>query len=201
MGVSSLRGFSASHGPLLLCVLARAWHIVRVEAEAGIGRVQSLHVHGETRGAPMRAVEALTLVEGKGIVEDKRYFARTNRFGGASRRQVSLIEREQIDEHAATLGMQAIPPGRVLSNIETRGINLQQFVGYEVAIGEAVVFFYDPRTPCSKMDAICQGLRALMENGRQGVMAEVIRSGTVRVGDEIRPLNVRIKKGAGISAV
>jgi MOSC domain-containing protein YiiM len=35
------------------------------------------------------------------------------------------------------------------------------------------------------MDAVCQGLRARMMDQRQGVMAEVIRSGTVRVGDRI----------------
>ena len=149
----------------------------------------------------MRALQALTLVAGKGIEEDSRYFGKTNRFGGASRRQVSLIEREQIAEHAMALGMQAISPGRVLSNIETCGIDLQRFVGYEVALGDALLFFYDPRTPCSKMDKICQGLRTLMENGRQGVLAEVVRSGVVRLGDEIRPVTERVKKGKGLSAV
>ena len=149
----------------------------------------------------MRTLEALTLVAGKGITEDTRYFERTNRFGGASRRQVSLIEREQISEHAATLGLESLTPGGVLSNIETEGINLQEFLGYDVSIGEAVLFLYEPRTPCSKMDKICQGLRNLMENARQGVMAEVVQSGTIRVGDAIRPLAQRVKAGRGISAV
>jgi MOSC domain-containing protein YiiM len=149
----------------------------------------------------MRTLEALTLVVGKGIVEDTRYFERTNRFGGLSRRQISLIEREQISEHAATLGLEALTPGRVLSNIETEGINLQELIGYEVSIGEATLFLYEPRTPCSKMDKICEGLRNLMENARQGVMAEVIQSGTIRIGDAIRPLAQRLKKGPGIAAV
>jgi MOSC domain-containing protein YiiM len=149
----------------------------------------------------MRALEAFTLIADKGIVEDTRYYERTNRFGGASRRQVSLIEREQISEHAATLGLQTLIPGRVLANIETKGVNLQALVGYEVAVGEAVLFFYEPRTPCSKMDKICQGLRTLMENARQGVMAEVVQSGTIRVGDAIRPLVQRVKQRRGIAAV
>ena len=166
-----------------------------------IGRVASLHVHGRNRGDSMCSLQALALVAGKGIVEDRRYYDRINRFGGASRRQVSLIEHEQISEHAATLGLESLSPGRVLSNIETEGINLQEFVGYDVSIGEAVLFFYEARTPCSKMDKICQGLRKLMENGRQGVMAEVVQSGTVHVGDPIRPVAQRIKKGRGIAAV
>jgi MOSC domain-containing protein YiiM len=35
------------------------------------------------------------------------------------------------------------------------------------------------------MDAMCQGLRVRMMDQRQGILAEVIRSGTVRVGDRI----------------
>jgi MOSC domain-containing protein YiiM len=36
------------------------------------------------------------------------------------------------------------------------------------------------------MDAICKGLRERMLEDRQGVLAEVRRSGKVRVGDQIR---------------
>src|SRR5687768_5112807 len=43
------------------------------EANPAVGRVASLHVHGRNRGEPMRPLDALTLVAGKGIVEDARY--------------------------------------------------------------------------------------------------------------------------------
>lgn len=164
------------------------------------GEVASLHIHPKMPGEPLASCDTLALVAGKGIVEELRYFGRKNSYGSSSRRHVSLIEREQIAEHAAALGA-SIEPGRVRSNIETVGVNLQELVGWEVAIGEAVLLFYEPRSPCSKMDKICQGLRALMENARQGVMAEVIQSGRVRVGDTIRRLSSRIRKGGGISAV
>jgi MOSC domain-containing protein YiiM len=36
------------------------------------------------------------------------------------------------------------------------------------------------------MNALCPGLRERMENNRQGVLAQVVRSGTIRVGDPIR---------------
>jgi len=58
-------------------------------------------------------------------------------------------------------------------------------VGSEIQIGEAVLLLYAPRDPCSKMDAVCQGLRELMLNNRQGVLAQVVRSGKIRVGDSI----------------
>ena len=125
----------------------------------------------------------------KGIQEDRRYFGRTSRSTGQpSRRQVTLIEREQIAEHAEALGLGGIRAGEVRSNMETTGVDLQKLMGRDVQIGEAVVRFYEPRTPCSKMDALFPGLRKLMEDGRQGVLAEVIQPGVVRVGDAIRPV-------------
>jgi MOSC domain-containing protein YiiM len=150
------------------------------------GRVASLHLHPLEPGAPLTGVESFDVQIDKGIVGEPRYFGRTSRTGKPSRRQVSLIEREQIARHAATLGLQAIPPGAVRSNIETLGIDLITLIGREVAIGEAVLFLYEARTPCGRMDAICTGLRALMENNRQGVLAQIVKPGRIRVNDPIK---------------
>lgn len=159
------------------------------EKNAGIliGRVASLHLHASAPGAPLVSAKAVELVEGKGIDGDNRYFGRLSReTGSPTRRQVTLIEREQIAEHAAALGLESIAPGLVRSNIETNGINLVALVGQEVLVGEAVLFLNAPRDPCAKMDAICQGLRERMLHDRQGVLAEVRKSGRVCVGDQIR---------------
>src|SRR5438552_4013753 len=155
------------------------------------GRVASLHLHSREPEAPMLAVGQITLVEGKGIVEDVRYFDRKNRDGQPRKRQVTLIEREQIGEHAAVLGLAGIAPGKVRSNIETDGISLINCLAKQLQIGEAILLIYDPRTPCAQMDSVAPGLRELMKNSRQGVLAQVIRSGTVRVGDSIRLLSGR----------
>jgi MOSC domain-containing protein YiiM len=158
------------------------------ESPALPGRVASLHLHPPDPGAPLLPVEAVELVASSGIQGDTRYFGRLSRdTGEPSRRQVTLIEREQISEHAGALGLPSIAPGAVRSNIETTGINLLSLLNREVEIGSALLRFYAPRDPCAKMDAICQGLRALMLNSRQGVLAEVLRSGTIRVGDSIHP--------------
>jgi hypothetical protein len=155
------------------------------------GIVASLHLHSITPGEPLQSVQEVELVEGKGIISDNRYFARISRKNKQpSKRQVSLMEREQIAEHAAALGLAAIPPGAARSNIETVGIDLVSLLGREVQVGGAVLLFYAPRDPCEKMDAICQGLRERMMNNRQGVMAQVLRSGKIRAGDTIRPLDL-----------
>jgi len=157
-------------------------------ANGPLGRVASLHLHPTEPGARLQVVESMQVVEARGILGDTRYFDRLSRdTGKVTRRQVSLIEREQIAEHAAALGLPAIAPGAVRANIETLGIDLVALVGRELQVGEAVLRFYAPRDPCAKMDAICQGLRNLMMNDRQGVMAEVVRSGTIRVGDPLQP--------------
>ncbi len=153
------------------------------------GRVASLHLHPEQPGTPLLNVGAIEVVEGKGIIADTRYFGRTgSSTGQPSRRQVTLIEREQIAEHAAALGLESIPPGVVRSNVETTGIDLIGLIGLEVQIGDAVLFLYAPRDPCAKMDAICRGLRERMMERRQGVLAEVRKSGRIKVEDTIRVL-------------
>jgi len=154
---------------------------------SSLGHVASLHLHPVGSGAPLESVETVELVEAKGIKGDTRYFERVSRdTGKPARRQVTLIEREQIAEHAGALGLASIPPGAVRSNVETTGIDLVALVGQQVAIGDAVLYLYAPRDPCEKMDAICKGLRERMLQNRQGVLAEVRRSGKVRVGDAIK---------------
>jgi MOSC domain-containing protein YiiM len=152
----------------------------------GIGTVASLHLHPQVAGEPLLAVAEVCVEAGMGIIGDARVFGRINQAGQISQRQVSLIAREEIARHAAALGLSGIPPGAVRSNIETYGIELAALLNCEVEVGEAVLLFYVARSPCHKMDRIAPGLQALMSQGRQGVMAQVIRSGRIRVGDKIR---------------
>ena len=147
------------------------------------GRVASLHLHPAKGGEPLTPVDAIHVVAGKGIEEDRRYFNR------GSRRQVTLIEREQIADHAAAFGVVEFAPGEVRSNIETTGINLIALLGQRVEVGGAGLEFYAPRTPCPKMDTLCPGLRERMEDRRQGVLAQVVSDGVIRVGDAIRLAN------------
>jgi MOSC domain-containing protein YiiM len=152
-----------------------------------IGTVESLHLHPEVSGEALRAVNEVFAEAGKGLMGDARVFGRKRKLGLPSLRQVSLIAREEVARHAAALGLPSIPPGAVRSNIETTGIELVSFLGREMEVGEAVLLIYEARTPCWKMDRITPGLQAMMSQGRQGVLAQVIRSGWIRAGDAIRP--------------
>jgi MOSC domain-containing protein YiiM len=151
-------------------------------------RVVSIHLHPPVGGRSMVAAMACEVVEDRGIVGNRRYFAKRRSNGEWSRRQVTLIEREQLASHAASLGLPGFDPGVVRSNLETEGIELVPLVGRRLEIGTAVLEITAPRDPCAKMDAIVPGLRRLMEANRQGVLARVVRSGAFLVGDPIRIL-------------
>src|SRR5690242_16526476 len=74
---------------------------------APAGRVESLHLHPAESGAPLRSIGAFEVVAEKGISGNGRYFGRLSRSTGKpSRRQVSLMEREQLATHSATLGLE-----------------------------------------------------------------------------------------------
>lgn len=147
--------------------------------------VVSIHVHPAKSGNEMISVEEIDLEAEMGIVQDKRYYGRRSSSGALSKRQLTLIEREQIAEHAAALGMADFAPGIVRSNIETQGLELVPLAGREVRIGTAVLRIGSPRDPCAKMDRVAPGLRELMDHGKQGVLAQVVVSGKVRIGDAI----------------
>jgi MOSC domain-containing protein YiiM len=151
-----------------------------------IGTVESLHLHPKVSGEALQSVSEVYAEAGKGLVGDARVFGRKNQKGEASLRQVSLIAREEIARHAAALGLKEIPPGVVRSNIETTGMDLVSFLGREMEVGGAVLLFYEARTPCRQMERIAPGLQARMSQGRQGVLAQVIRSGWIRIGDALR---------------
>lgn len=137
----------------------------------------------------MLPVLSVQTVQDLGIDGDTRYFNRRRRSSGLpSHRQISLMEREQIQAHARTLGIPDILPGTVRANIETTGIDLSTWIGRRIHIGESILLVVEARTPCARMDSISPGLRKLMESGRQGVLAQVVQSGTITVGDTIRIL-------------
>jgi len=106
--------------------------------------------------------------------------------GYQNRNHVSIIERELIREHTESLEVEMIAPGLVRSNIETTGIELLDLLNCGVKIGDqAVVFFYKARVFCKQMDDVHDGLDRLMRNARQGVIAEIVRGGEIKIGDEI----------------
>ena len=164
---------------------------IYAENEA-IGRVASLHIHPSKAGEPMLSVDSMAIETNAGIVGNTRYWQRQSpSTGKPTHRQISLIEREQIEKHANSLGLPCIEAGLVRSHIETEGIDLVTLVHRKISIGETILYIAATRDPCHKMDKITLGLREIMMDKKQGVLARVVQSGHIRIGDAIQCIHNR----------
>jgi MOSC domain-containing protein YiiM len=145
-------------------------------AHAGIGTVVALHLCLGHR-QPMRSVTQAAFVAGHGIQGDRH--ASSN--GHSQKRQVLLMDAE-------TLAAYNLQPGQLRENVTTQGVELAAIpVGSRLTLGGAVLEITGGCTPCYRMDELRDGLRHELE-GRRGILARVVGSGTVRFGDTLQPL-------------
>lgn len=121
--------------------------------------------------APMTDLTTVRAIENFGLEGDRHAKAE-------SKRQVLLIESETLEK----LGLK---PGEVKENITTRGIALMSLpIGTRLRVGEAVFEIVQACHPCSRMEELRPGLQQELANQR-GMLARVIRSGTLCIGDPI----------------
>jgi MOSC domain-containing protein YiiM len=95
------------------------------------------------------------------------------------KREVLFASKEHLD----AVGVE---PGATRENLTVEGDDVEQWpIGQRVRVGEAAVFEVTMVCdPCHRMDELRQGLRAELE-GRRGMLARIVESGEVAVGDEI----------------
>lgn len=180
--------------------------IIELKKEQGnyIGFIASLHTHSFKPGELMKQVQKMQLVVDKGILNNPRYFDTINRTSGyQNRNHLSLIERDQItdlvEEMAAYEELSGsgkktpdLLPGIIRSNVEiiAHGLFMTDIIGSNVRIGNMVVInIYKARVTCKRMDEIYPGLRAMTRNNKLGVIAEIIKGGEIKVGDQIYVMN------------
>lgn len=81
-----------------------------------------------------------------------------------------------------------VEPGAIRENLTVEGDDVEQWaVGQRVAIGEAEFEVSMVCDPCERMEQLRPGLREQLQ-GRRGMLARVVKSGNVAVGDEVRVL-------------
>jgi MOSC domain-containing protein YiiM len=97
------------------------------------------------------------------------------------KREVLFVSREHLD----SVGVE---PGAVRENITVEGVDVEQWpIGQRLAAGDAEFEITMVCDPCHRMDELRPGLRAELE-GKRGMLARVVESGEVAVGDELRVL-------------
>ena len=154
-------------------------------AAAAAGTVDGLFIAPE-REAPCRPVDTADAVAGRGLRGD-RYFEGAGTFGapGAFGHELTLIAAEAIEALAAE-GGPAIAPGDARRNVVTRGVDVDALVGRRFLLGEVECVGRRWCEPCAHLQRLTGPgvLRGLVHRG--GLRADIVRSGTVRVGDAIR---------------
>ena len=153
---------------------------------AGQGTVISIHI-APTGAAPMRSVTNAKVVVGRGL-EGDRYYSKLGTYSNqaGSGRDVTLIEIEAIDGLKRDYEVQ-LDPGQSRRNIVTRGIALNHLVEQEFRIGDVVLRGTRLCEPCAHMEKLTVkgAMRGLIHRG--GLRAEIIKGGTIRIGDRILP--------------
>src|ERR687887_202102 len=94
------------------------------------------------------------------------------------RREVLFVSREHLD----SVGVE---PGAIRENLTVEGTDVQRWpIGQRVRVGGATFEITMVCDPCHRMDELRDGLRARLQ-GKRGMLARVVESGEIAVGDEI----------------
>lgn len=146
------------------------------------GSVAAIYMSG-IAGEVLRMVPSAVLVAGRGI-EGDRYFLQGGTFSEKLKDgqdwEVTLIEKEEIDRFNA-LHEKAWDPGHFRRNIVTTGVRLNDLVGRQFRVGEALLEGMRLCEPCAYLASL--------------LGPEVVRSMVHRAG-----LRARIHVGAEVHA-
>ena len=146
------------------------------------GTVEHIHIADAT-GAPVSAVDSVRAVAGRGLTGDRNHREPGDVSPG---RDLTLIEAENVEGLARDHGIQ-LAPGESRRNITTRGVRLNDLVGKEFWIGDVLARGVRLCEPCEYLQGLVGKpiLQPLVH--RAGIRADLLTSGTISVGDTVRP--------------
>ena len=126
-------------------------------------------------------VEKVELLSGRGIVGDRHFYENNE-----VKNQITLIESENIDYYNNKFKTNYTYL-EFRRNVVTKGIRLNDLVGKKLLIGEIEAKGHDLCRPCKHLEEILKGQDIIKEFYRKGgLRCEILNSGTINVGDEIK---------------
>lgn len=137
--------------------------------------------------APMVSRDEVKAIEGRGLDGD-RYADGLGSYSDkpGTGREVTLIEQEALDAIRNEDGID-VAPGASRRNVVTSGVALNHFVDREFRVGEVILRGTRLCEPCNDLAQLIGEpiVKPLLH--RAGLRAEIVRGGTIRVGDEVAP--------------
>jgi MOSC domain-containing protein YiiM len=149
------------------------------------GRLLAIAIH-PSKTAPMAPRDSVAVVAGSGIVDD--YYSLGKHGSGVVRpdQEVTLIEAEAIAAACQDYKLE-FDHLTTRRNLLTDGVPLNHLVGKEFSVGEVILRGVELCEPCGHLEELTiPGIKQTLIH-RGGLRAQVVRSGTLQVGDRIRP--------------
>ena len=129
----------------------------------------------------IQEVDKIELLSGKGVVGDRHFHENHD-----VRSQITLIESENIDYYNNKFKTD-YPYIDFRRNVVTKGIQLNDLVGKKLLIGNIEVQVHDLCRPCKHLEETLKGQDIIKEFLRRGgLRCEILNSGTIIIGDEIK---------------
>ena len=137
----------------------------------------------ETNHQDIKKMESIEVVASKGIIGD-RYFQDFN----GDTEQITIIESENIDYYNSTFNTK-YNYLEFRRNIVTKDIKLNDLVGKIIQVGKIKLKVNDLCRPCKELQ-VKLGQNNIIKEFliRGGLRCEILTSGTIKVGDEIKIL-------------
>jgi MOSC domain-containing protein YiiM len=134
---------------------------------------------------PMSPVDEVRAVAGRGL-EGDRYFQDegTPSEERIPANEITLIESEAIEAAQRDRGAD-FSARDTRRNVVTQGVSLNDVLGRTFRVGEAELEGLEKNPPCAHLDRISNKkiLKPLIDGG--GIRARIVKSGTIRRGDEV----------------
>jgi MOSC domain-containing protein YiiM len=151
------------------------------------GRLESIHIARSAAGE-METLATAELLAGQGIVGD-RYLEGAGTFSKAvpgPDHEITLVEVEELAAFNAAHSL-SLPPAAFRRNLATSGIRLNDLVGQEFAVGDAIIRGIRLCEPCRHLIQFTHSAVLMELRGRCGLRAEIVQGGVIRPGDVIAP--------------
>jgi MOSC domain-containing protein YiiM len=135
---------------------------------------------------PLTSVDSIAAMAGRGLTGDRYAEGKGVGQTGPAKpeEEVTLIEQEAITGASQEYKL-AFTHLDTRRNLLTAGVPLNHLVGKTFRIGEVLLRGIELCEPCGHLEKLtCAGIkRSLIHRG--GLRAQIVRSGVLRVGDEV----------------